>query len=695
MLKKSLGNRITFTAMLVLIAGTAAAKYAVHDEIQKTLSQQAETVGMTTSKEYAEKVKDTINMGFQTARTLGSATEGLKSGGIVDRAVYNGMIKTILENNQNIVGAYVAFEPNALDGRDAEFANTEGHDQSGRFVPYWNRGGEGGKVQMEVLTDYDKPGAGDYYIMPTKNNAESAIDPYSYAIGGQQTLLTSFTLPLHGPNNEVLGIAGVDMTLGSLNNLVSSAKPLGEGIVGIVTESGMWVAHPKAEYAGKKVDETEPELKDALGDINALKEFTVHTSSKFLGKDVYRIVLPFQVGNSSQDWAIVTDLPVDSVNAIQNKLNRIDLYSTLALVVLLGVLLALVTRHFLTKPLARIVGRLSGIQAGDLDSDIPYTDRADEIGILGRALGALRDSSHDALRLRHEQEEMKVRSAQQQKEALNKMADNFEVAVGGIVNSVASSSTQLLSSAKSLSATAEETSSQSAAVSAATTETSANVQTVASATEELTASINEISRQVTESTDAAHNAVDAVRKTGNAVDELTLAAANIGKVVELIQGIASQTNLLALNATIEAARAGDAGKGFAVVAGEVKSLASATAQATDKIAQDIANIQSASRNAVEAIANIDGAISNVSQISGFIASAVVEQQAATQEISGNVQQASASVTEVSNNIMGVTEASSEVGSASSQVLDSANALASQAEALKSEVSTFLKNVRAA
>ena len=189
-----------------------------------------------------------------------------------------------------------------------------------------------------------------------------------------------------------------------------------------------------------------------------------------------------------------------------------------------------------------------------------------------------------------------------------KLADDFESAVGEIVETVSSASTELEASAGTLTATAERSQELTTMVAAASEEASTNVQSVASATEELSSSVNEISRQVQESARMASEAVGQARKTNERVSELSKAASRIGDVVELINTIAGQTNLLALNATIEAARAGEAGRGFAVVASEVKALAEQTAKATGEIGQQITGIQAATQDSVSAIKEISGTI---------------------------------------------------------------------------------------
>ena len=350
----------------------------------------------------------------------------------------------------------------------------------------------------------------------------------------------------------------------------------------------------------------------------------------------------------------------------------------------------------ITRPLARLVATLRRMAEGAIDADIPEARRGDEIGAVGKAVDGIK-----AMVARKATEEAEMRriadaaAAAERRRTMIELADRFEGAVGGIIGTVSSASTELQATAQTMTATAGQTASQSTTVAAAAEEAAVNVNTVASAAEELGTSVQEIGRQVTNSAQLAQSAVGEADNTSALVHDLSGAVSRIGDVVNLISTIAGQTNLLALNATIEAARAGEAGRGFAVVAAEVKELANQTARATEEISQQIGAIQGATGQAVSAIGSITTRIRDINTVATAIAAAVEEQGAATQEIVRNVAQASAGTHAVTGNITRVAQAAEETGAAATQVLGAAGELSRQSEYLGAEVQRFLGTVRAA
>jgi methyl-accepting chemotaxis protein len=394
-----------------------------------------------------------------------------------------------------------------------------------------------------------------------------------------------------------------------------------------------------------------------------------------------------QLNNSAADQAAQ-----EAVASYASALTMVAMILILALVV--GIALSILMIRDVTTGIASIVKPMQALSEGDLSAEVPHQGETTEIGAMADTLQVFKE----ALIAKKAADAAATRDAEGKIERgrrVDAVTREFEAVIGEIVNTVSSASSQLESSAGSLTTTADRSKKLATAVAAASEEATTNVRSVAASTEEMASSVTEIGRQVQESARMAGDAVGQARTTTERVSELSKAATRIGDVVELINTIAGQTNLLALNATIEAARAGEAGRGFAVVASEVKALAEQTAKATGEIGQQISGIQLATQESVSAIKEISSTIERLSEISSTIAAAVEEQGAATHEISRNVQQAAQGTQQVSANISDVERGAAETGSASSQVLAAAQALSGDSSRLKQEVSKFLTSVRAA
>jgi len=344
----------------------------------------------------------------------------------------------------------------------------------------------------------------------------------------------------------------------------------------------------------------------------------------------------------------------------------------------------------------RLGGRLGAVAAatealatGDTAIEIPDRDRPDEVGEIARALVLFRDGIRDRMRL-VEDRDAEARDRARQAEQARERTAAFVASIEEEMAALASATEELQAAAGQMAATAEETGTRTETVAEASTRTADSVRTVAEATDGITNAVREISEQVAKASEAAGSAAAQARDAIGRVGRLRDDARRIGEVVTLISDIAAQTNLLALNATIEAARAGEAGKGFAVVAGEVKSLASQTAGATDEIRTMVADIQGGVETAVPVMESIGRTIDGLDGIASTVAETSREQSAATADIARNANEAARATTEVSGTMTGLRDGAQTNASTAEQIAATARRLAQQGETLRHRISAYVE-----
>lgn len=682
------------TLTLVLLAGIAVIGWQSSNITSDLSLKQAEAI----AAEEALATKAFIEKGLASVRSMTDSLEALHDGDLKDRKAWSALVQKNLVNAPHLTGTWSMIAENQLDGRDAEFANTDLHDDKGVWRPFHFRNADGSFGNRPLGDVLNKPKAkADWFWGAYDSGKDYVTEPYSWEMDGKTVVGISIASPLKDKGGKTIGVGGADLVFSQVAQELMSAKPLGTGYVQLVSPSGKWIVNADMSLSGKDWSEgsSEQDIKHQSELLAAIKQgqgFSFTGFSKKLDENIVRIVQPVTIAKTGYNLAVIVSVPVSTIEAATSEIVMTVVGIGLALLLAVAVSLYMLGQSIIARPMQTTIKSIQALVNRDYAAPLSYLDRNDEIGQINQSLEVFREKSQQAEALVAEQaaeQQERIRRAEKMQELTN----DFDHQVRGLLETVSGSVVNLNSTSDLLTQGADNTASRSNAVAAASEEASSNVETVASAAEELFASVNEIDRQVGQSNEIAANAVTQAEETNSKIEGLTTSASRIGEVVKLITDIAEQTNLLALNATIEAARAGDAGKGFAVVASEVKELATQTSKATDEISQQIQAVQNETNGAVDAIRTIAETIEKMNQISASISSAVKQQGDATQEIARNIQEASAGTQEVSSNIVGVSASASETGSAARKVAEAASDLQNEAEKLRAGVQEFLTGVR--
>lgn len=688
----ALGAKIAlFSAIVValaLIIVIAQSSSRAFDAARSGGIAQMRSEIRTAANDMSKEVETALTASEGFADTAAAvARNGRASGDSDGREVLSQALRESLVDHESWFGTWTLARPNVLGGADADWVGRSGGDIAGIYTPYWVR--DEGDIVMDTDEDYDatEDFGEEFYAVSEASKLPAVLEPYVETLtDNSEIVMTSATAPVI-VDGKVIAVSGVDLELGALQSRVAEEKPFGVGRVWLVTDTGSVVAHPDPELLAASLEETGVTA-DQLAQARAEGFITAELD----GEESYVVALPVQFGKAPQIWTIIGAVPSDAVLAGANSAAREAIIIGL-IVLVAAIAAALMVGKLQARPILNLAAVMGKMADGDLKAEIPYVGQSNEMGKMAAALENFRDKSIRAKELELEAEEAENRAEEGRKQAMVKVADDFEASSGQAVASVSSAAAALGEITDRMGRLVETARSRMLEATGGADQASENVQVVASAAEELLASIEEIGQQVAMAADVSREAaIEAGNATTN-ISDLDGKARQIGEVVTIIQDIAAQTNLLALNATIEAARAGEAGKGFAVVANEVKGLANQTAKATDEISEQISVIQGSVTGAVETISRIDEVVGRVEGISTAIASAVEEQSAATREIANSAGKASEGVQTFASSIGELAQSIEEVGGVSQDVQGAATNLQSDSSSLEGSVSTFLDAVR--
>jgi methyl-accepting chemotaxis protein len=578
---------------------------------------------------HANYVKLELNSAMDTAKAIARSFEGMKQQGIPPRGMMDGILKQVLIDNPGFLAVWTCWEPNALDGKDTDFTDAFGHDETGRYVPYWNR--LHGEIDVEPLVGYNVAGKGDYYLQTLKSEHEVVFDPEPYTVNNKTQLKVTLAVPVRFAN-KIVAAVGIDIPVSTFTPMVKNIKLFDIGYGFLIANNGIFVAHPtKQANVGKHMDYFAFDKK-VIEDVNAGRETSQYKVSKTTGKRTYYILAPISIGAAAKKWSLAMNIPIDKVLEKPRELFYATLIiGNIALLVLLGVVYLI--SGGISRPVVEIAGVVNKVAADrDLTLQAPV-NTGDEVGLMAKEFNNMVLEMRDSLKLadvastgvdkfsvevskratankeRATEEERQMEIIQ---ETLNQMGSTAGK-VAKFSHSQRDAATlsfrkveNLIEGLRQMEQSSFEQIQEADIASERVTVMGETGATVVSTAEKqsgqvikVTGAIKQIDHVVSEMTNAAGRATEhgqevlaaaqdgarSVKETVLGMQAIAESSEKIADIISVITDIAEQTNLLALNAAIEAARAGVHGKGFAVVADEVGKLAQRSSEAAKEIGQ--------------------------------------------------------------------------------------------------------------
>jgi len=663
--------------------------------------EQARLIAVSRSQEYANEMRTILEVALESARTLARVLEGLTESEATDREQVAQILAGALRRNPAFLGVWSCWEPNAFDGRDSEFADTEGHDATGRFIPYWYR--QGGEILFEPLEGYDNTGENDYYLIPMRTGRETILEPYyEDQLGDQKKLITSLVIPVESKGKRA-GVVGVDVAMDNIHEITNRLQLYDTGFGRLISHGGIVASHKDPRRIGEQAGElTQQGGENILKRIQAGESWFEEAWSESLQKTTLKAFAPVRIGNTGTPWSFGAVILENEVMASSQRILFITILIAGIGILLIVAAVWLIAR-WIVKPLRKVLELAARAQDGDLmigREDFGIRSH-DELGAMADGLAEMiRSQAETILRIRKVAEDVSATA-----EALASLSEETNASI----EEVRSNLDQASDLSESNSASIEETT-------AGVQEVAGSAQTMAKAANEGASAGEKAGKTAAASVEKVNSVVrdlgfvgEKSKESIEAISRLAAAVKDIAGFVGIISSIADQTNLLALNAAIEAARAGDAGRGFAVVADEVRKLAEDSNKAAAQVSKLIGTLENNTKGAIgiteeagkimkETVSRAEEAgrelqvalkeIGRVIDAIGSIASTSEEQAASSQEMASAMDQITQGTMKIAGLIRNISNASEETSKAAEGVAHQAQVMNAGGEELLLQISRF-------